>query len=125
MPSGRESRVWYWVGQFPQAKRSSNEKGKKSTFSKCTEVLRKGPPSLYLTAAAAYKLLEANPVTKLAFPNGKNRRWQTVTYSQAHTPTKHPVSNIYLFKENFKHTGWENSYTLNKDANFYPEVKPH
>lgn len=70
---------------------------KKSTFSRCTELLQTGPPSLYLTAAAAYKLLEANPVTKLAFPNGKNRRWQTVTYSQAHTPTKHPVSNFFFF----------------------------
>lgn len=55
-----------------------------------------GAPSLHLTAAAAWKLLEANPVTKLAFSNGKNRRWQTAAYSQAHVPTKYLV-RIYIF----------------------------
>lgn len=47
-----------------------------------------------------------------------------MTYSQAHTPTKHPVSIFFFFiKEISKYTGWKNSYSLNKEANFYPEVK--
>lgn len=27
---------------------------------------------------------------------------------------------FFFLKENFKHIGWENSYILNKDANFNP-----
>lgn len=85
-----------------------------------------GAPSLHLPAAAACKLLEANPVTKLAFSNSKNRRVQTAAYSQAHAPTKYPVRILgVFFKENVKYTGWENGYTLNKEVNFYPEVKLH
>lgn len=129
MPSGKECGVWQWGAQFPQAKRSSNEKGKEIRENPPSQNAQKSfrrAPSLRLAATAAYKLLEANPATKLAFPNGKNRRWQTMTYSQAHTPTKHPVSKrFFFFKENFKHTGWEHSYTLNKDANFYPNIKSH
>lgn len=51
-----------------------------------------GAPSLHLAAAAAHQWPEAIPVTKLTFPNGKTSSWQTVTYSQAHTLTKAPVS---------------------------------
>lgn len=58
-----------------------------------------GAPSLPLAAAAAHQWPEAIPETKLAFffPNGKTRRWQTVTYSQAHALTKPPERFFFFF----------------------------
>lgn len=76
----------------PQAKRSSNEhRKKKSSLSKAQKRFRGGP----FAAPPAHKWPEAIPVTELAFPNGKTRRWQTVTYSQAHTLTKPHVSIFF------------------------------
>lgn len=106
-----------WDHSPEQREAMNTEKKRKVHSLKGIETLQKGP-----LRCTSHQWPEAIPETKLAFPNDKTRRWQTVTYSQAHTSTKPPESIFFLKKiillGKLEAHRLENSYILNTDGNY-------